>query len=609
MQIRRHGGGAPDSLVGVVIGTGGVALALLLAPMALTAGRPSVAPAASPAAAVAEVAEVYLQAWERGDRAAMSLLLSATPPEFDESHERIAEQLSVESARFRAGDPEIFGDAAAVPFDASLELTGLGTWEYGGRLELALVVPEPPALPTAPVAEGVGTSLPATTPGDPLLETVEVDEPRWSVVWSPAAIHPALGAAQTLLSVRHTQERAPLLGVEGTALTGEDAPDLPSLSAQVLGRLATLDEAGAAARGGLSLAGDEVGASGLEAAYDSQLAGRPSGEVRLVDEEEEEEEEGELVEVVHTFTGEEPEPVRTTFDVEVQAAAEEALARVSRPAALVAIDAPTGQIRAVANRPTSGFNRALVGQYPPGSTFKVVTATALLAAGVTPETEASCPARASVDGYRFSNAGGEALGDIPFGMAFYRSCNTAFVQLVDEIESDLLVTAAEGYGFNAPFDLPVPAESGSFPQPAGPIERASAAIGQGQVTATPLHMASVAAAVASGSWHEPTMTQFPDASTGSASSGRPLPSGVAATLRELMLRVVEEGTGTAAQLPGEPVGGKTGTAEFGTASPPRTHAWLIGFRGDLAVAVLVEDAGFGGSVAAPIARSFFSAVG
>jgi cell division protein FtsI/penicillin-binding protein 2 len=121
-------------------------------------------------------------------------------------------------------------------------------------------------------------------------------------------------------------------------------------------------------------------------------------------------------------------------------------------------------------------------------------------------------------------------------------------------------------------------------------------------------MATVAAAVASGSWHEPTMVVPASPAGGPVASGRPLPPGVAATLRELMLLVVEEGTGTAARLPGEPVGGKTGTAEFGTASPPRTHAWFIGFRDDLAVAVLVEDAGFGGSVAAPVARSFFAAL-
>ncbi|HEV2810263.1 MAG TPA: penicillin-binding transpeptidase domain-containing protein [Acidimicrobiales bacterium] len=602
MQKQRHGGNAADSLVGMVVGAGGLALTLLLAPLTLTAAAPAGPPAPSPAVAVAAVAEGYLRAWEHSDLEAMSLLLSANMPEFDETHGMITEKLSVVSARFRSGDPEVLGEVAVVPFAADLELAGLGTWEYEGRLHLVLGVPEPRALPTVPVADEIGESPSAAAPGDPLLDAVGAEEPRWSVAWSPAAIHPGLGAGQTLLSLRRPPERAPLVGVDGTPLTGEDAADVPALSSQVLGRVATLDEVGAAALGGLYLPGDQAGVSGLEAAYESRLGGRPSGEVRVVDDR------GELVDVLHRFPGQDGVPVQTTFDADVQAAAEAALTRVSNPSALVAIDGPTGQVRAVANRPTSGFNRALVGRYPPGSTFKVVTATALLDAGVTPATEVSCPAKASVDGYRFSNAGGEVLGEIPFAMAFYRSCNTAFVQLVDELEPDLLVAAAEGYGFNTTFDLPLPAETGSFPEPRRPIERASAAIGQGQVTATPLHMATVAAAVTSGTWHEPTVTLSGDATPGSASGGRPLPAGVASTLRELMVRVVEEGTGTAAQVPGEAVGGKTGTAEFGTADPPRTHAWFIGFRGDMAVAVLVEDAGFGGSVAAPIARSFFSAL-
>lgn len=581
---------------------GGFALSVLL-PLALTAGGPGFVPSPSPTVAVAEVTESYLDAWERGDLRAMSLLLSATPTGFHAFHEEITEQLGITAARFRAGAVEISGEQASVPFQASLDLSGLGTWDYEGRVSLVLGVPEPPPLPAAPVVDAIGQSGPVTSPEGPVLEAVTGDEPRWSVAWSPATVHPLLDAGQTLFRVREIPERAPLLGVGGTPLTGAGSPDLPSLSSQVLGRVATLDEAGAAALGGLHLAGDEVGVSGLQRAYDSRLSGRPSGAVHLVDDD------GEVLQVVHVFAGQAPSPVETTFDPDVQLAAERALSGLSHPAALVAIDAPSGQVRAVANRPTTGFNRALVGRYPPGSTFKVVTATALLDSGVTPETQASCPATASVEGYRFSNAGGEVLGDIPFGMAFYRSCNTAFVQLVDELAADRLLAAAEIYGFNAELDLPVEAEAGAFPEPVSPVDRASAAIGQGRVTATPLQMASVAAAVSGGRWHAPTVGPPVDGSAGPPPASRPLPSGVAATLRELMLRVVEEGTGTAARLPGEPVAGKTGTAEFGTSSPPRTHAWFIGFRGDMAVAVLVEDAGFGGSVAAPAARNFFADLG
>ncbi len=585
--------------VATVVAAGAAALTLLLTPLVLTVERPVSDPAPVPTALVAATAEGYLEAWERGDLATMELLVADPGPDFAAVHGRVAEQLGIEALRLRPGGPEVAGDRARVAFEASVDLAGLGTWDYGGQLELVLAVPRPSALQVAPVVEpdeaGGG---PGPTVGAVPLQPVQAEEPRWLVAWSPGTIHPRLGPGLELVAPRVPQERAPLLGLDGTALSGGDGPDLPALQAQVLGGVEALGEDAATDRRQGRLPGDEVGTTGLQAAFDDQLAGRASGSVNLV------QADGEVVEVLHVFAGEAGTAVPTTFDPEVQAAAESALSRVARPAALVAIDAPTGQVRAVASRPTAGFNRALAGQYPPGSTFKVVTTTALLGAGTAPETETSCPASASVGGFRFSNAGGEALGDIPFETAFFKSCNTAFVQLAEELEAAELVAAAETYGFNQVYDLPVPATSGSFPVPSGPVEQAAAAIGQGRVTASPLQMATVAAAVASGTWHEPQLTVAEV-----APEGRSLDPDAAETLRRLMLLVVEQGTATAARLPGEAVAGKTGTAEFGSARPPRTHAWFIGFRGDLAVAVLVEDAGFGGSVAAPVARNFFAEVG
>ncbi len=585
----------PDAAFWSVMGAAVAALGVLLAPFALTAPAPAVAGGPATAAVVAAVAEGYLDAWQRGDLAAMRDLVAAPPPEFEAAHISLADALDVREARFLPAAPEVSGTVATVPFSASLDLTGLGTWDYDGRLELVFAEPQPLALETSPVAEVSGGE--ASTTGAPPPPVVDGGAPRWAVSWSPTTLHPALLPGTALARQRSVAPRAPLVGVGGVALTGADAPRLPALGAQVLGSVGTLDEPAAAARGLLHQVGDVVGTSGLQAAVDAQLSGRPSGAVQLVDEG------GEVLQVLHVFAGEAPLPVATTFDVEVQAAAEAALSGTSKPAALVAVHAPTGQVRAVANRPASGFNRALVGQYPPGSTFKVVTTTALLASGVTPETPVSCPASASVAGFRFSNAGGEALGDIAFSTAFFRSCNTAFVQLAADLDPDALTAAAERFGFNAELGLPVAASAGAFPTPGSLVEQAAAAIGQARVTATPLQMATVAAAAASGTWYPPQVL-VPAEPPGTA-----LPDEAVGTLRELMVRVVEEGTGTAARLPGQEVGGKTGTAEFGSARPPRTHAWFIGFRGDLAFAVLVEDGGFGGAVAAPIAHSFLSRLG
>ena len=153
-----------------------------------------------------------------------------------------------------------------------------------------------------------------------------------------------------------------------------------NFAAHVLGRFAEvtaerLDELGAP-----YVIGDEVGLSGLEANFERRLAGAPSGEVRTVDAATDA-----SVRTLFQFAGRPPEAVRTTIDHRTQQAAEQALAGVTSPAAIVAIDAGTGDVRAVVSRPLDQpFNRALAGQYPPASTFKVVTTAALLAAGTRP---------------------------------------------------------------------------------------------------------------------------------------------------------------------------------------------------------------------------------
>ena len=128
-------------------------------------------------------------------------------------------------------------------------------------------------------------------------------------------------------------------------------------------------------------------------------------------------------------------------------------------------------------------------------------------------------------------------------------------------------------------------------------------IGQGRILVSPLVMAGVAATVQSGEWHRPRLV-----ADDPEEAGEPIGPQNANELRTLMRSVITSGTGTAlAAVPGEPIG-KSGTAEFGTADPPKTHAWFIAARDDIAVAVLVEEGTSGGEVAAPIAASFLNAV-
>ena len=247
-----------------------------------------------------------------------------------------------------------------------------------------------------------------------------------------------------------------------------------------------------------------------------------------------------------------------------------------------------------------GVDRALTGRYPPGSTFKIASTLALLRQGLTPDDVVPCPAQVVVQGKAFSNAEAEQLGPVPFRTDFAQSCNTAFVGSAGRVTGAQLQTAARDLGYAA-YDLGVGATGGDVPAGDDPVEHAADMIGQGQVLASPLAVAASAATVGSGAFHAPRLL----AASPAVAPGPPLPQ--AAVLQQLLRQVVTSGTGTALRdVPGGPVGGKTGTAEFGTQVPPQTHAWFTGVQGDLAFAVLVEDGGFGGAVAAPVAAAFLT---
>src|SRR4030095_2490659 len=173
--------------------------------------------------------------------------------------------------------------------------------------------------------------------------------------------------------------------------------------------------------------GDQVGqGNGLEEAVERRLAGIPSGEVRLVGKD------GRTVKVLHEFAGKDGQAVKTTLDPRGQEAAEAALEPLTKPAAWAAVRPSTGALVAVVNPPLEGYNRALLGRYPPGSTFKVVTAAALLAGGLRPGDPVDCPQAAKGGRRTVGNFEDEVLGRISFASAFAHSCHTAFVQQTAE---------------------------------------------------------------------------------------------------------------------------------------------------------------------------------
>ncbi len=348
--------------------------------------------------------------------------------------------------------------------------------------------------------------------------------------------------------------------------------------------------------------GDVAGLSGLAAALEDRVTGQPG--VRLV---EVQESDGARL----TVAEQEPqpaEPVRVSLDIELQEHAEEVLADVEPPSALVAIHHPTGEVVAMANGPGSqGRDTALAAQYAPGSTFKLVTALALLRAGMTPESTVHCSEELVVDGYVFHNVPGyapENLGEITLSEAIAHSCNTALIAERDRVPMDALAQAAADLGLGATWGMPVTAFSGSVPDEAvSDTEHAANLIGQGRVLASPTAMAAVAATIARGEIVIPrVLTEEPPPEVSSGLTPKE-----AEGLRQLMRAVVTDGAASMlADNPGGPVMAKTGTAEYGTESPPRTHAWMIAIQDELAVAVFVEDGRRGSEVAGPLVDRFLT---
>ena len=416
-----------------------------------------------------------------------------------------------------------------------------------------------------------------------------------------AAAPDAFVEVVTLREAIYQQVRPELQALPGTVFRRETRPLAPSgeFARALLGTAGPATAEVVEASGGRVRAGDVAGLSGLQAQYDEQLAGQPGLRVEAVSEE------AETVDPVAVY--ERPAaagtPLRLTLDPAVQQAADDALGAAATPAALVAVRATTGEVLAVANGGAggAGYNRALLGRYPPGSTFKIASTLALLREGLQPTDVVACPETTTVNGKSFKNAEREVLGPVPFATDFADSCNTAFVDSAPRITGEQLAAAGRDLGY-APYDLGVVSGDSQVPPSDDPVEHAAAMIGQGTVLANPLAVTVSAASVAAGR----TVTPYLLADR-AAPPGPPLDGAQVSALQALMRGVVTGGTGTAlAGVPGGPVAGKTGTAEYGEQVPPRTHAWFAGYQGDVAFAVLVEDGGFGAATAAPLAAAFLT---
>ena len=405
-----------------------------------------------------------------------------------------------------------------------------------------------------------------------------------------------------------TVSDADLRRIKGAVALGGELPLAPTreFAAPILGRVGPATADIVKKSDGAIQPGDEVGLSGLQARYQEQLAGTPGIVVVAVASEEGS---GDGSEDRELFSTDEAngEPLRTTLDAGLQTDAEAALAGVGPASAVVAIRPSTGNILAAASGPGSkGYNTATFAQYAPGSTMKVVTALALMRAGVKPTDRVPCTPTLTVDGKGFKNYDdypASGLGDIPLRSAVANSCNTALISQHEKLGDTDLSRAASALGLGDDHDLGFPAYFGSVPKPASETEKAASLIGQGKVLASPMAMATVAASVVKGEAVVPRL--LPDADATEASPEEPLTGKEAAALRDLMRAVVTEGSGRfLSAVPGPPIGAKTGTAEFGSGDPLPTHTWMIATQGDLAVAVFVEMGESGSQTAGPILERF-----
>ena len=382
--------------------------------------------------------------------------------------------------------------------------------------------------------------------------------------------------------------------------------------------------------GGAVVTGDQVGLSGLEKRYDTQLRGTPGVQVQIVpDPGQSSRNPGASASASPSPSGSpspsaDPaarstafevkpvagQPLTTTLNVDLQKLAERTLAQTKPAAALVAVRPSTGAVVAAANSAgADGQALATTGQVAPGSTFKVASSLALLRAGLTPASEVRCPKTVDVDGRTYKNYDdypSDQLGTITLQTAVAQSCNTAFVGQRDKLEPGELAGAAASLGLGTDYDVGFPSFFGQVPQGGSETAKAEAMFGQGTVLSSPLAMAAVASSVQAGRTVLPNLVEGQKATSKAA----PLTKAEAAQLKQMMRAVVTSGSGRRlASLDGPPAIAKTGTAEYGSKAPLKTHAWMIAAQGDLAVAVFVQDGDSGSGTAGPLLESFLRAAG
>ncbi|MEV4786673.1 penicillin-binding transpeptidase domain-containing protein [Streptomyces tuirus] len=390
---------------------------------------------------------------------------------------------------------------------------------------------------------------------------------RALVDWQPSVVHPELRKDDTLVTEQSATAPIEAVGRDGTELTKEKFPSLGPVLDALRDKY-----------------GDKAGGSpGIELVIRHEGDGAPDTPLL-------------------TLAEGRPGKLTTTISPSAQAAAEKGVKRFAQ-SSVVAVKPSTGEVLAVANNRTDGFNAAFEGQAAPGSTMKIITAAMLIDNGVTSMNgPAPCPDTAVWQSQTFKNLTNMKPNEnATLANSFLRSCNTAFIKLIDEkplTDASLTQEAEERFGLGRDnWKTGIVSFDGRVPAVDGP-DRAAGAIGQGQVQMSPLNMASVTATAITGAFRQPYLIS-PELDDRELARARGLRSGTAAQLKQMMRLTATQGTAAQAMAGlGGDIGAKTGSAEVdGNA---KSNSWFTGFRGDLAAAAMTEEGGHGGDAAGPI---------
>lgn len=535
--------------------------------------------------------------------------------------------LQLDAAAFHLGMGKItqHGNSAQAAFQASVDLGQDGApWNYDGRFRLRQTasgwkVVWSPSVINPGLRPGLRLALVSSTPPRALLEDaagVPLQTPSTAYVAGVRAGHLArpwatalalgrvtrLDASQllgwilaaprnsfqelvVLRPAQYTRMARRLARVPGLIVKQEKVRLFTSIAPAVVGSVGTEASAALRDQGIAYRPGATIGLSGLQKAHQRELAGTPTIEVVA------ETPSGHQVSVRARWPGQSSAPVRTTLDARLQMAADSAVDSGGQSAALAAVQASTGRIFAVASHAAGGLPAIdpLAGRYPPGPAFTIVSTEALLAGGLSVSTPIPCHRLNDVGGRIFRNVPPErGLGSQPaFAADFAHACGTAFSGLSQRMTGHDLATAAEGFGLGASWPLPLASFSGSVPPASGVADVAASTIGEGDVQVSPLAMALVAGQVDSGARHVPSL--IAGSSTAAQTTKAPVaPFSAAslATLRGLMRGTVHAGAARQADLPGQPVYGQVGTVQVHAGRHPVWASWFVGYRGDVAFAVL-----------------------